>query len=236
MIKQALREILIGLHLDLTVNLRYDRLTRAVLKRILKPASNTIDIGCHQGEILRRVLQLSPEGRHAGFEPIPDLFKALQEEFGQRASIYPYALYDAEGESEFFIVRNEPGYSSLRQRTLEFTADYQTIRVQLKKLDNFFHDPLRIHFIKLDVEGAELQVLKGAQALLLRDKPVILFECGRGGYDYFNESPLEIYGFLSGLGYAVYEMEDWLQQRTELTETAFQQQYEHNSNYYFIAS
>ncbi|MBS1660700.1 MAG: FkbM family methyltransferase [Bacteroidetes bacterium] len=236
MIKKALREILIGLRLDLTDNLRYDRLTRAVLKKAVKPGSNIIDVGCHQGEILEQALRLSPQGQHTGFEPIPYLYDALQEKFGDKAAIYSTALYDQEGESEFFIVRNEPGYSGLRRRSLEFTPDYQPVRVSLKRLDGFFPGQQKIHFIKLDVEGAELQVLKGAQALLLRDKPVILFECGRGGYDYFNESPMEIHRFLSGLGYTIFEMEDWLKRRPGLTETAFQQQFDRNDNYYFIAS
>jgi len=236
MIKQALREVLIGLRLDLTVNLRYDRLTRAVMRKVLQPDSNTIDIGCHKGEILARALRLSPHGRHYGFEPIPNLYSALRQQFGDRATIYPTALYDTEGESEFFVVENDPGYSSLRRRLLDFTPDYQAIRVTLRTLDSYFDAGSRIHFIKLDVEGAELHVLKGARSLLLRDKPVILFECGKGGYDQFNDSPVEIYDLLAAGGYTLHEMEDWLLQRPALTEAGFLQQYDTNDNYYFIAS
>jgi FkbM family methyltransferase len=236
LIKKALREILIWSRLDFTVNLKVDRLTRAVMRKILKKDSNTIDVGCHKGEILQRALRLSPAGRHAGFEPIPDLFEALREKFSGRADIYPFALFDSEGEGEFYIVENAPGYSSLRRRELEFGACYRPVTVNLRKLDSFFDASRRIDFIKIDVEGSELQVLKGAAALLARDRPLLLFECGKGGYDYFNDSPLEIYQYLSLLGYNIYTMEAWAGGRGPLPTHLFLGQFARNDNYYFVAA
>jgi FkbM family methyltransferase len=234
--RKILRELLICVQLDATANLRYDRLTRAVLKRVLREDSNTVDAGCHTGEILERVIRLSPRGWHAGFEPISDLFEGLQEKFGGRAHLYNCALYDREGEGEFFIVGNDPGYSSLRRRPLDFPALYRRTTVPLRTMDSFFDASRPVHFIKIDVEGAELQVLKGASALLARDSPVILFECGKGGYDQFNDSPKEIYTFLSSLRYGIYEMEDWLKKKDPLSIDVFLRQFESNDNYYFIAA
>lgn len=234
--KKTIREIFIGLRLDATVNLRYDRLTRAVLKRVLKEDSNTVDAGCHKGEILERMIRLSPGGAHYGFEPIPDLFERLRGKFGDRARLYPFALYDREGEADFFVVVNDPGYSSLRRRPLDFPAIYHQTTVPLRKLDSFFDSARRVDFIKIDVEGSELQVLKGAYALLERDHPVIMFECGKGGYDQFNDSPAEIYSFLSALRYEIFEMADWLKNRDPLSINLFLRQFERNDNYYFIAA
>ena len=234
--KKALREVLIGLKLDATVNLRYDRLTRAVLRRVLKKDSNTIDVGCHKGEILERSIRLSPAGSHTGFEPIRELFEELQEKFGGRATLFHCALYDKEGDGDFFIVENDPGYSSLRRRPLEFQAQYRPVTVPLRRMDSFFDASRPVHFIKIDVEGAELQVLRGASALLERDSPVILFECGKGGYDQFNDSPKEIYTFLTSLQYGIYEMEEWLKNRPPMPADAFMTQFERNDNYYFIAA
>src|SRR5690554_7788214 len=70
-VKDILREILINLRLDLTKNLEYDRLTRAILKKFLKNNHNCIDVGCHKGEILDLMLTYSPQGKHYAFEPIP---------------------------------------------------------------------------------------------------------------------------------------------------------------------
>ena len=77
MIKKIIRDTLNVLHLDLTKNLKYDRLTKIILKRELKPNSNCIDIGCHKGEILEMMLRYSENGSHFCFEPLPYLYKKL---------------------------------------------------------------------------------------------------------------------------------------------------------------
>lgn len=46
-LKDIIREILISLHLDLTKNLKYDRLTRKIFKKYIKKDNNCIDVGCH---------------------------------------------------------------------------------------------------------------------------------------------------------------------------------------------
>src|SRR5438132_12398776 len=58
-----------------------DHETRRVLMATLRPNSNTVDVGCNRGSILREILQLSPNGRHFAFEPIPSLFVELCRRF-----------------------------------------------------------------------------------------------------------------------------------------------------------
>ena len=53
-----------------------------------------------------------------------------------------------------------------------------------------------IHFMKIDVEGAELQVLRGAIQTILKYKPVIVFEHGLGAADHYGTKPEDIYDFL----------------------------------------
>ena len=52
-IKNIIRGALNLLHIDLTKNLEYDRLTNAIMKKVLKVDSNCVDVGCHKGEIWR---------------------------------------------------------------------------------------------------------------------------------------------------------------------------------------
>ena len=73
-VKKVAKVILTKLHLDLTNNIKYDRLTEMIMKIIIQKGSNCIDIGCHTGEILDNILKLAPEGQHFAFEPIPSLF------------------------------------------------------------------------------------------------------------------------------------------------------------------
>jgi len=81
----------------------YDIQTIDVMNRVLTKDSNCIDVGCHVGSILREILNLSPEGTHFVFEPLPELYKGLLKEFGSIESlrIHDCALSDAAGVTSF---------------------------------------------------------------------------------------------------------------------------------------
>jgi hypothetical protein len=74
---------------------------------------------------------------------------------------------------------------------------YQVRHVPVKRLDDFSFD--RVGFIKIDVEGHELSVLKGARELLQRDKPNLLIEIDLTGHS--EEGFNEVFNFLYALGY-----------------------------------
>lgn len=88
-LRDIIREMLIFLHIDLTKNLKYDRLTKRIIKNSLKYNSNCIDIGCHKGQILDVMIQYAPAGKHYAFEPIPYLFDELQIKYKNKAVVYP---------------------------------------------------------------------------------------------------------------------------------------------------
>ena len=198
-IKNTIREILIFLHLDLTKNLKYDRLTKKILKKHLKRDSNCIDVGCHKGEILDLMLCYAPDGKHYAFEPIPYLFNNLKTKYkNKKVEIFPYALSDNSGESTFQLVKNAPAYSGIKKRRYDISnPDIEEIKVTLKTLDEIIPADEQIHLIKIDVEGGEFGVLKGAKDLLKKNKPTIIFECWKGGSDYYGTTPNDLYDFIS---------------------------------------
>jgi FkbM family methyltransferase len=153
-IKDTLREIFISLHLDLTKNLKYDRLTRIILKKYVKRNNNCIDVGCHKGEILDLILNYAPEGKHYAFEPIPYLYNDLKNKYKYKAEIFPYALSDNSGETTFQLVKNAPAYSGIKRRRYDITNPViEEIKVDLKTLDEIIPLNEKIHLIKIDVEG-----------------------------------------------------------------------------------
>ncbi len=236
-IKNAIRLTLNFLHLDITKNLEYDRLTKAIMKKVIKPNSNCIDVGCHKGEILDEILQLAPNGKHFGFEPIPGLYNNLKHKYADKATIYPYALADTNGKSTFQFVKNAPAYSGLKKRRYDTdTPDIEEIEVEIKVLDELIPDSLKIHFVKIDVEGAEFGVLKGAKQLLKRDKPVIVFECGMGASDYYGTKPADIFSFMTNeIGLSVSTLKSFINNRQSLTADEFTDFFNNNKEYYFIA-
>lgn len=237
-IKDAVRELLIFLHFDLTKNLKYDRLTRRIMKSEIQYNFNCIDIGCHKGEMLNYMLKLSPQGLHFAFEPIPSLFNNLCLKYKKRASIFPFALSNSSGETTFQWVKNAPAYSGIKRRKYDIdNPEIEEIIVEKRLLDDVIPITTPIHFVKIDVEGAEFGVLKGAKNLLAAHKPTILFECGKGASDFYNTNPQELFTFLTHeIGLDIFTLQGFISNNYPLSQNDFENSFNNNTDYYFIAN
>ena len=215
---------------------RYDFETFDVLKRVLRKDSNCIDIGAHKGEILKAILKAAPDGRHMGFEPIPYLYNQLQQKYGRRVQLFNTALSSEAGEAEFTIFKDRPAVSGLKERSFE-EARYHTekIRVLLDRLEDLVPANLPIHLIKIDVEGAELEVLRGAKRILEQYKPVVLFEFGKGGSDLYGATPELMFDFFDALGYTLTLQQYFLKGHQGFNRHEFIGQFEKGYNYFFMA-
>ncbi|HPX73345.1 MAG: Hexuronic acid methyltransferase AglP [Euryarchaeota archaeon ADurb.BinA087] len=227
---------------DLTKDLVYNTQTFAVMKRVLKPDSNCIDVGCHEGAILTEMIRLAPKGTHFAFEPLPDLYQKLTVSFGNCPNVHIYddALSDTEGTTVFQYVTSNPGYSGFRIREYEKPSEtIEEITVRTNLLDNTIPEDTMIHLIKVDVEGAELEVFRGSVNTIKRNRPVIIFEHGLGAADYYGTTPEEVYDLLAGQCHLrVFLMEDWLRTNGQvcLKRTEFCQEFYHHTNFYFMAA
>ena len=236
-IKDLARETLMFLHIDLTQNLKYDRLTKDIMKKHLKSDSNCVDVGCHKGEILEMMLNYAPKGHHFAFEPIPYLYQDLVKKFQNIATIYPNALSDEKGTTTFNLVKNAPAYSGLKQRHYDIdNPEIEIINVEVETMDDLLGDN-RIDFIKIDVEGGEFGVLKGAKNLLKKNLPTILFECGKGASDYYGTQPADIFNYLTQeIGLQVYTLDAFIKGNTALSQAEFVDCFETQKEYYYVAS
>ncbi|MFA9214575.1 MAG: FkbM family methyltransferase [Candidatus Methylacidiphilales bacterium] len=236
-IKNTIREILILLHLDLTKNLKYDRLTRLILKENINKNTKCIDIGCHKGEILTLMLKHAPNIEHYGFEPIPYLYKELKSKFKNKANILPYALSDINGNTTFQLVKNAPAYSGIKRRKYDIeNPEIEEINVEVKTLDTLIPVTEKIHFIKIDVEGGEFNVLKGAKNMLKSNKPFILFEFGKGASDYYDTNPVDLFNFITiEIGLNIFTLQAFIENKLHLNSSEFERIYDSNEEYYFIA-
>lgn len=240
--KSSARHLLRALRLDLTKNLAYDRMTDAIIKRHVKPGMNCIDVGCHKGEILELLLRQSPEGRHLGFEPIPAFARGLAAKFNGHpgVEIIECALSDTHGTSTFQYVTNAPAYSGIRQRSYAVeNPQIEQIQVRLRPLDDWFTPDLKWDFLKIDVEGGELAVLRGAEQILRVNQPLVVFECGLGASDFYGTTAEDVHGLLSAqLGYRLHTLKGFLSKPSSagLSRDEFQAMFEQNAEYYFVAS
>lgn len=235
--KEFIRKVLWTLHLDITQNLRYDRQTIAVMKKVLRTDSVCIDVGCHKGEILDLILDYAPEGKHFAFEPLPVFYKNLQEKYQNNANIqiFDIALWKEKGSTTFQYVVNAPAYSGLKQREYKEAPEIQEITVQTDCLDEVIPEGVKPNFIKIDVEGGEFGVLEGAKKILSLYQPIVIFESGIGASDYYGTQPELLYHLLKQAGLEVSLMEFFLKGMPPFTEAGFIEQYKLKLNYYFIA-
>jgi Methyltransferase FkbM domain len=60
--------------------------------------------------------------------------------------------------------------------------------------------------MKIDVEGGELGVLRGARSLLDRCKPIVAFECGVNSYGNYHKNPDEIFEIFTKLDFSIYSI------------------------------
>lgn len=159
--------------------------------------SNCIDVGANQGRFLHHMTQRAPRGRHYAFEPIPMLADALREAY-PGVEVHQAALYDEPGEAEFTLVPEDMGYSGLRERA--YPGEYRTekIQVPLERLDDVLPEDYVPHVVKIDVEGAELQVFRGARRTLAKHRPVLVFEHGPGAADRYGTTPEAVHDLLVG--------------------------------------
>jgi FkbM family methyltransferase len=184
-------------------DIRDHELLLALLRRELRDDSDCLDAGAHAGSVLRAIVGLAPRGRHVAWEPLPAFAAALRETFpGVR--VREAALADTAGERVFTHVLDDPGWSSLAaSRPSPSGRPAESLSVRCERLDDVLPEGVRPEFLKIDVEGAEAQVLRGAQRTLLAHRPLIGFEHGSGSAEYHGTGPQEVHRLLDDLGYAI---------------------------------
>ncbi|MDX1978244.1 MAG: FkbM family methyltransferase [Pseudanabaenaceae cyanobacterium bins.68] len=223
---------------NLAKNSQYDRQTLAVLEAVLMPTSNCIDVGCHRGDILVEMLKCAPQGQHFAFEPLPEFYQISAARFASfpNVSLFNFALSDSARQTEFLHVVSNPGYSGLQKRVYEGVEQIQPIQVQTAILDHCLPDGMKIDLIKIDVEGAELEVLRGALQTIQRWQPVIIFEHGMGAANCYGTTPEMIFEILAQQGHLqISTMTRFLDGQPALTEQEFYQHFYQGLDYYFIA-
>ena len=232
-----LKKWLKKLPIPITQNHRYDIQAKKVIKKVLAKNSNCIDVGCHEGEFLDLFLKYAPQGNHFAFEPLPDYYDNLVKNYGQKCKIYPQALSDEKGESTFNYVISNPAYSGLQKRNYDKPNEKDTsITVQTDLLDQLLPAKTKIDFMKIDVEGGEYQVLKGAVKTLKENRPVVIFEHGLGAADVYGTTPEMVYDLLvNEAGLKVSTMGAWLKGKESFSKKVFCQHFYENVDYYFMA-
>jgi len=184
---------------------RDNRQAVVVMASRLRADSNAIDVGAHAGDFLRNIVRCAPQGHHVAFEPLPVFHDSLRREFPQ-VEHHACALSDAAGRTTFNYVPSAPGFSGMRRRDYPGNPAVEQIDVELRRLDDVVDPERPVDLLKIDVEGAELQVLHGAARLLAHSRPAVLLEHGTAAHAY-GTKPGQIWDCFEAAGLRVFDLD-----------------------------
>jgi len=192
----------------------FEEAERRFVQAFLRPGMTVIDAGAHHGfYTMLAARKVGETGRVIAFEPSPReharlLFHLRLNRLLPRTTVSGFALGKEAGIARFHIVRGrDTGCNSLRPPMVSERTELA--EAQKTTLDNFARAERveRVDFLKIDVEGGELDVLQGADALLSRPpRPVILAEIDDGRCSPWGHSGVDIYDFLCGKGYEWFQV------------------------------
>lgn len=181
----------------------YEPLETLVVSKAVQSGDVVLDLGANVGyftALLDRLVK--PGGQVHSFEPGQGTFTRLEETKNllklDRTVLHPKAVSDSVGHIDFWLSTSG---SDAQQSTVKVAALGQQIRhhrVEATTLDAFVAElhtkgARGVAFVKCDIEGAELSMIKGAQSLITsQDPPIWLIEHNRAALLEHGNSSLDL--------------------------------------------
>src|ERR1700722_7449705 len=167
-----------------------------------RPGDIVCDIGANKGSFVYWLSRWCGDGRVIAFEPQPELAGRLAEVCRalklRNVTVEAKAVFSHSGRQDLFVPFGHQPRASLTHLAVE-AENFTTLSVPLVSLDDYFAATDRVTLLKIDVEGAEFGVFKGAERILRQHAPLLVFECENrhlapGTVD-------QVFSWLAGLGY-----------------------------------
>jgi FkbM family methyltransferase len=175
-----LSDLVIGLNI---IRGSYERSELEIVRRVVQADQTVLDIGANIGLFsMIMAARVGPGGHVYAFEPMPmnaDLLERsiVENHFTERVTLERVAVGAEPGEIQMMMpdYRLTSGGAHVYTSSMELPSHHTLSTVPLRHLDSYdLKHP--VSFIKIDVEGAEPLVFRGAEKLLYSDRPIILSE------------------------------------------------------------
>ncbi len=190
----------------------YETYLKTQFNNLIKQGDIVLDVGANIGFHTMYFAELvGKQGKVFAFEPIPINYHALQEnlklnEFSQIITVNK-ALGDINSSLNIHIDENKtnPGAFNLLESGIKNTV------IECVRGDDFLktNGIDKVDFIKIDVEGYELEVLKGLMESIKSMMPIIIFEYDDLYQSKLNANSKSILHFLIGLNYGLYKIDGY---------------------------
>jgi len=202
-------------HLYKALAKKYHRDQEPFFKTIIPRDGVVIDVGAHAGQYARMFADIAADGQVLSFEPGSYARSILKRAVWRHRniSIFPCALGRAPAE----LILRMPvkksgsygyGLSHTGKISQQATGRYLEETVPVVTLDSVVREQglQRVDFIKADIEGAEFEMLAGAQETLRRFQPVLFIEFTAEMLARFDTTMDEAWAFLQSFGYVMSQM------------------------------
>jgi FkbM family methyltransferase len=192
----------------------YEPETCRMIAEALHPGAVAVDVGANIGYVTRVMADaVGPTGRVFGFEPNPQLFPLTVRNNARSPQVwlFPLGLSDRAGVSDLHVALDAMATGSLHESYAKLSASsrdprVRALRVQLAHGSTFLRNlgVESIDFLKVDVEGHELQVLEGlAELIAASPRIVILVELWPPAQAAAGHSKTALFEWLDSHGLAV---------------------------------
>lgn len=154
----------------------YELFESQCMRLLTRPGDTAIDIGAHVGHYTMLLAEaVGVGGQVIAFEPFGLSNTILGRNvraagFDDRVTVMPYALSDADGASSLYINPHNSGDNHLWSK-----EGYHCVRAEVRRLDALLDPSSRVDIVKIDTQGAEMQILRGMRNLLDAQKRVTVF-------------------------------------------------------------
>lgn len=156
----------------------YEKEISQYVKSSLKPGDTFIDIGANSGyySLLASII-VGDDGMVLAFEPYPETFNRLIKNLNLNGTdnvrAYNMALSSYDGKGMLNVSRSSDGLNSMKAIPL---IKY-SVEIEVRKLDTVLEFKKDVKMIKIDAEGSELDIIKGASRIIAESKDLkIIFE------------------------------------------------------------
>jgi FkbM family methyltransferase len=180
------------------------------LHSYFKPEMVFVDVGANQGEFSLFAAKRLPTGKVYAFEPVGDFFSMLKENISLNkfANIEPWKLGLSDKAGSFPIYFDSDHKNQNEGIASLFALPDQQVKetIETITLDSFCSNNqiTKVDVIKIDVEGAEFQVLKGSEQVLRNSKPLLMVELSEVNFKAAGYTSKELVGWVTSLGYKMY--------------------------------
>lgn len=191
----------------------YELPVQRALEEALRPGDVFIDIGANVGFFTVLGARLvGPSGSVYAFEPVKENAEAVRRNVDLNGLgpvvVREEAISDASGQARIYLTHHDGGATLCSTGVVPIDVAGETI-VERRSLDELIAkgEVLPPNVIKLDVEGAEIEALRGMKDTLIQHRPQILYEVDDGDWNILEQRHHNVRAFLSELGYAIAPLE-----------------------------